>query len=274
MQIGVIIPAAGTGRRFGADAGPGKIEQDLAGRPVFLRSVELFLNRPQVCAILLAVAPDAVEAFRFRHGDKLAFHGVKVVPGGTVERWETVLKALDALPGECTHVAVHDAARPLAGPALIDRVFEAAERFAAVIPALPVSATLKRVVEVADEAAGADPIDAILGPSSAQVARRVTATVDRRDLHAAQTPQVFEADLLRRAYARIADARIDPTTVTDDAGLVEALGEPVHVVDGESANFKITHPQDMQVAAGYLELVERSKAADLGKRRLFGDDDD
>src|SRR5689334_4003928 len=139
MKIAVILPAAGLGKRFqdsqAADdlglAGRSKVELDVAGKPIFLRSIELFLNRSVVGQIILAVNPETIEDFQFRWGDKLAFHAVDLVAGGKAERWETVLKALARIKPGCTHAAIHDAARPLASPRLIDRIFEAAERLPA-----------------------------------------------------------------------------------------------------------------------------------------------
>jgi 2-C-methyl-D-erythritol 4-phosphate cytidylyltransferase len=286
MKIAVIIPAAGLGRRFqatpeGASAsrrGPApanKIELDLGGKPVFLRSVELFLQRPIVGQILLAVHPDAVEEFVFRWGDKLAFHGVEVVAGGRAERWETVLKALAKVDPDCTHAAIHDAARPLAGSRLIDRVFAAAEKFPAVIPGVAVSATLKRVADAEAPADPADPLDAILGSAGKPVVhyRRVVQTVPRSDLIEVQTPQVFELGLLRRAYAQITSGQIGGAGITDDAGLVEALGQTVTVVEGESTNFKITRPEDFELAKAYVSATDKTQAAALAKKRLFADEE-
>ena len=216
MKISVIIPAAGLGKRFNHASGGGgaaaqnKIELDLVGRPVFLRSIELFLNRPVVSKIILAVNPDTIDEFRFRWGDKLGFHGVSVVPGGRAERWETVRNALESVDPATTHVAVHDAARPLASARLIDRVFEAAEKYPAVIPAVAVCATLKRVSLADPPAAASDPLDAILGSAGKEQIKvqKVVGTVDRRELVEVQTPQVFEINLLRRAYAQIAGGQV------------------------------------------------------------------
>lgn len=284
MKIAVIIPAAGVGRRFAAtgsqpasESGTTKVEADLCGQPVFMRSVELFIGRPGVEQILLAINPDHVADFKFRWGDKLGFHGVKVIPGGRADRWETVLKALEVVDEACTHVAVHDGARALTGDALIRRVFEAADRYPAVIPALPVNATLKQVCAcnvAADESQ--DVADAILGPPAAATAvvQRVVKTVDRSGLVAVQTPQVFELGLLRRAYARITAGEADTDCVTDDASLVEAMGEPVYVVDGEATNIKITRAEDLELAAAVIEKRRDGAALGLGKKRLFLDEDD
>lgn len=281
MQVAVIIPAAGSGTRFNDAAvtlgGKSKIEQDLAGKPVFLRAIEIFLHNPRVAQIILAVNPGEISDFQVRWGDKLAFHNVKIVPGGKKERWETVLRALETVADDCTHVAVHDAARPLASAALVNRVFDAAARVDAAIPAVPVTATLKKVTSD-DEATGtqpADPLDAILGNAGKpdMSPARVLETIDRRDFVEVQTPQVFAVDLLRRAYANLANAA-ETTLITDDAMLVEQLGETVWVVDGESTNVKITRPDDMKTAEALATVAEREKSAGLGAKRLFADNDD
>jgi 2-C-methyl-D-erythritol 4-phosphate cytidylyltransferase len=290
MNIAVIIPAAGLGQRFaaaeqvsrdpfGERAAPAtsKIELDLRGRPVFLRSVELFLHRaPKIGQILLAVNPDAVEQFRFKWSDMLNLHGVEIVPGGRKERWETVANALEVVAADATHVAVHDAARPLATAKLIDRVIEAAARYTAVIPALPVASTLKRIDPQVIRQDEPDPLDAILGAAgkSSLNVQRVIETVSRANLVEVQTPQVFEISLLRRAYAQIADGRIDPSSITDDAGLVEALGEPVHVVEGEVTNLKITRAEDVEFAQAIVQHREARTAAATARKRLFADEDE
>lgn len=266
LDIAVIIPAAGSGTRFGSPRSTSKVEADLGGRPVFLRSVEIFAGRKDVVQIILAVNPDGLDEFNFRWADRVGFHGVKVVPGGTAERWQTVQRALEHVTDDATHVAIHDAARPLATGALIDRVFLAAESFDAVIPAMPVNATLKRV-EPADDAPP-DPLDAILGESARAPAQRVIETVSRDNLVEVQTPQVFKLDLIRRAFEKVV------TGVTDDASLVEALGEVVYVVEGESTNLKITRPADLELAAALVAQRDAAAAKDLAAKKLFLDEDD
>ncbi len=277
MKLAVILPAAGVGKRFTGsstaveDLGKlSKIEMDLAGLPVFLRAVELFVKRDDVDECVLAVNPDTYDEFKFRWGDKLGFHRAKLVKGGTAERWETVLNALEAIDEGATHIAVHDAARPLASRKLIDRVLEAAGSYDAVIPGLPVPNTLKRVSEEEDSATSADPLDDILGGGTTVKANRVVETVDRTGVVEVQTPQVFKRDLLERAYAQIKDGSLDPKGITDDASLIEALGEPVHVVEGESTNFKITRAEDLELAGAIVHKRLKQEKKDLGKKRLFG----
>lgn len=293
MKAAVILPAAGIGKRFTQGAGQGglpgeagasgtsgassKLELSLAGKPVFLRAVELFLGRPEVTQILLAVHPDRLEEFDLRYGDALRFHGVQVVPGGRIERWETVANALGHVDSACTHIAVHDAARPLTSSALLDRVFAAAAEHDAVVPGVAVTQTLKRV-EPMPESAGVerDPLDAILGDAGKAVQpgdlRRVVETVDRAALVAVQTPQIFEAALLRRAYAELGGGG-QASAVTDDASLVEALGETVVVVEGEPTNLKITQAADAELA-GAIVAQREAQHAELSRKRLFADDED
>jgi 2-C-methyl-D-erythritol 4-phosphate cytidylyltransferase len=249
IRVSVIIPAAGSSRRYGMD----KLGQDLGGRALLLRTVELFTKRDEVRSIIVAGPPDDLEGFRDRFGAQLGFHGVQIVAGGRVERWETVKNALAAVPGDATHVAVHDAARPGASDELIGRVFEAAKVHPAVIPGLAVADTLKRVGEEAVRAEEEDAVaDLILGDSAEAATikgRVVQSTVDRTNLVAVQTPQVFEIGLLRRAYAQP-----DLSGATDDAGLIERLGEKVVVVDGEFRNLKITVPADLSLMRTMLGM--------------------
>ncbi len=274
MQISVILPAAGQSKRFAdAEGSRSKLEVELDGRAVLVRSVELFANRPDVKQIIVAVDPDHVDTFKLRWGDKLGFLGVSIVPGGKAERWETVMRALEAVDGAATHIAVHDAARPLTDKATIDGAFKAAESFDAVIPGVPVDATLKKA-DSEPAAAGdePDPLDAILGSAGKQVveARRVIETVSRKDLYQVQTPQVFKRDLLVKAYEQIAAGKVDTAAITDDAGLIEAMGRPVHIVPGDPFNLKITRPADLDFARAVLAMRSgKSMSEDLGSKRKF-----
>lgn len=249
IRVSVIIPAAGSSRRYGMD----KLGQDLGGRALLLRTVELFTKRDEVRSIVVAGPPGDLDGFRDRFGAQLGFHGVQIVAGGRVERWETVRNALAVVPEDTTHVAVHDAARPGASDELIGRVFEAAKVHPAVIPGLAVADTLKRVSEETVRAEAEDAVaDLILGEAAEAATskgRFVQGTVDRTNLVAVQTPQIFEIGLLRRAYAQA-----DLSGATDDAGLVERLGEKVLVVDGEFRNLKITVPDDLSLMRTMLGM--------------------
>ena len=249
MKLAVIIPAAGASSRFG---GKDKLSEDLGGRPLLHRTVELFVNHDRPAFILVAGPHDDTrfEEFRLRHGDRLALLGVSLCRGGAEHRWQTVAAALAHTPDDCTHISVHDAARPCASPRLLDRLFDAAAAHPAVIPVTDVADTLKRVGEEPVDTGAHDPLDALLGEPGKRStdARAVVETIPRDNLVAVQTPQVFAADLLRRAYAQADLAS------TDDAGLVERLGEPVVAVPGEITNLKITRPADLRLAMAILGL--------------------
>lgn len=265
MRIAVIIPAAGAGHRFGAGD---KLAADFGGRPVLLRAVEPFTKRDEVDAIIVAGPPDDLDAFRDRYGAQLGFLGGSVVAGGRKERWETVKLALEAVPEGCTHVAIHDGARPLVDDDLVGRVFEAGRTRDAVVPGVPVRDTLKRCGEELFETAERDAtVDAILGlgddagiddilggggdavdpdvpaPGHHVPGRTVVETVPRSGLFRVQTPQLFEIDLLKRAYAQS-----DLDGATDDAMVVERLGVTVTMVEGDERNLKVTTPQDLAIA--------------------------
>ncbi|MEM7628830.1 MAG: 2-C-methyl-D-erythritol 4-phosphate cytidylyltransferase [Planctomycetota bacterium] len=282
MRLAVIITAAGLSERFRADAeraglGPGlsglrsKLDEDMGGRPVLHRAVELFTNRPETARIIVAGPHDeaAMDEFRLRHADKLAVYGVTLVAGGAHHRWQTVRNALGEIPddGSITHVAVHDAARPGVPELMLDRVLDAALRHPAVIPALRVHDTVKRTEEVEAEAE-ADPLAAILGNGgngdedggASKTETHVTETLDRSGLRLIQTPQVFGLSLLRRAYAQ------EDLSGTDDAQLVERLGERVRVVAGDLRAMKITTPGDLEALRAMLG--HRSSQARAAHKRF------
>ena len=277
-QFAVILPAAGQGDRYAQAGGKRpKLEEQLAGRSVLVRAVELFSKRNDVTQIIVAVDPDDIETFKFRWGDKLGFLGVKIVPGGKAERWETVLNALQEVEEGATHVAVHDAARPVTSAQTIEDVFETAAKHSAVIPAVPINHTIKRAQPLGEDEE-VDPLDALLGSAGKHVVEvsRVTETVPRDGLWLVQTPQVFEIELLRRAYAQITDGKLSGDNITDDAGLVEALGEPVVIVSGDPLNVKITVPDDLAFAGAVLSARGGKSGASIGKddplgpKRKFG----
>lgn len=280
MQIAVILPAAGQSKRFNISglANRSKLELDLAGKPVFMAALDPFLKNPLVCQCIIAVDPDKVDAFKLKWGDTLSFHGVTVIAGGKIERWETIKNALAAVKDSATHIAVHDAARPLISPELVTRTFEAAKDYPAVIPGIACSATLKRTADLGEDEikTKTDPLDAILGGAGKiQVnVRKVTQTVDRKDVVLVQTPQVFERTLLEKAYASIDDGDVSTGQITDDAGLIEAMGQTVFVVEGEQMNLKITEPSDYELAQIIASSRKQTDATTRAKKRLFAHDDD
>lgn len=254
MNVCVIIPAAGASTRFGLGD---KLSQDLGGRAVLLRTVEVFTKRDEVKCVIVAGPHDSFGEFRDKFGPTLGFHGAKLVAGGKAHRWETVKAVLDhadAVPADATHIAIHDAARPGVSGEVLDRVFEAARTLNAVIPVVTINATVKRVAgEAVDVRSTDDDVvaDLILGDAGkvAVNARKVIETVDRTNLVEVQTPQVFEAMLLRRAYAQK-----NLEGVTDDAEAVQRLGETVHAVEGDVRNIKITRPADLSLMRAILNV--------------------
>lgn len=230
-QFAVILPAAGQSSRFKDKEK--KPFATLDGRAVWLRSAELFVTRSDVCQCIIVVAADDEEMFRRRHGANLAFMNVQIAKGGS-ERFESIANALPLVKPEAEFVAVHDAVRPCATEALVNAVFAKAQATGAAILALPVPDTLKQV----------DPHD------------KIQATVPRRGLWLAQTPQVFRKEWLLEAYAARAKLGKD---ITDDAQLVEAVGHPVHVVEGAASNIKITAKSDLSLAEAILKSQPKPK---------------
>lgn len=248
MNLCVIIAAAGSSARYlAAGAVRHKLEEDLGGKIVLQRTVEAFTKHDAVRSIIIAGPNDAelLSAFKLRHGDKMGLLGAKIIQGGKDHRYESIAAALAHVPADSTHIAVHDAARPCITAELLDRLVEMATLHAAVIAAIPCPDTVKRVKQT-DEPAfpNDDPVAAILGdaPRSKEKLRVVTETLDRAPLVLVQTPQIFDAGLLRRAYAQ------KDLTSTDDAALVERLGEKVAICPGDVRNIKITTPDDLIMA--------------------------
>ena len=214
MSVGVVVPAAGAGTRLGP--GAPKALRLLGDEPLLVHAVRRLRACPSVGPVVVAAPPAAVTEV----ADLLSAYDVLVVPGGG-ERQDSVAAALAALPDEVDLVLVHDAARALVPVAVVEAVVRALRDGAeAVVPVLPVADTVKRV-----DAQG-----------------HVVATVDRADLRAVQTPQGFTRALLARAHASAADP------LTDDAGLVEALGVTVTTVPGAPEALKVTTPFDLAIA--------------------------
>ncbi|MGA7053773.1 MAG: 2-C-methyl-D-erythritol 4-phosphate cytidylyltransferase [Mycobacterium sp.] len=214
-----VVPAAGSGLRLGA--GIPKAFYQLEGQTLVERAVDGLLASGVVDAVVVAVPADLTDEAKLILGEKAA-----VVRGGC-DRTESVSLALLALleSAEPEFVLVHDAARPLTPPGLTARVVESLRAgHAAVVPALPLSDTIKAV----------DANGVVLG------------TPERAGLRAVQTPQGFATDLLLRAYRAYQSA--DAPGFTDDASLVERVGGQVQVVDGDPLAFKITNQLDLLLA--------------------------
>jgi 2-C-methyl-D-erythritol 4-phosphate cytidylyltransferase len=256
MKIAVIIPAAGRSKRYGSKD---KLAEDLGGRPLLLRTVEFFTKREEVAEIIVAGPPEHFEDFKERFGPALSFHGVVIAKGGAT-RTETVSNALKKIINPVDRVAIHDAARPALSNDLFDKLILASENYHAVAAGLQIKGTVKRVEKGCSSVNDEDAIaDLILGSETQMTvdAYRVTQTVDRNSLWEIQTPQIYEFELLKRGYQ-------DPDILdcTDDAQVIEKLGESVYLIEGDSRNIKVTTKTDYYLVKSILGIRgERERPA-------------
>lgn len=272
MRVAAVVVAAGKGTRFGSRGA--KALERLSGEPLFVRSARAMAESGVVDRIAIVAPADRIEEFEGilqavpfgRAADSLggtagpakgvaggleqaaSIEGaagrieVDVVSGGRT-RQESVARGLDrvfeayrpAASSDC--VLIHDAARPLVPGAVIRRVVDAlAAGHPAVVPALPVADTIKRVERIAEGEAGAD-------------LERVVETHDRTLLRAMQTPQGFHLEAVLRAHRDFAEkGEEEASAAPDDAALVEAAGLPVVLVRGSERSMKITRPIDLAIA--------------------------
>ncbi|TDH18534.1 2-C-methyl-D-erythritol 4-phosphate cytidylyltransferase [Mycobacteroides franklinii] len=215
-RTAAIVPAAGLGVRLGADIP--KAFVTVGGRTMLEHCVDGLLCSGAVDEVIVVVGADQRDKAAALVGPT-----VKIVQGGA-ERTDSVRAGLAAVDA-ADWILVHDAARPLTPPDMIARIVaELREGRGAVIPVIPVTDTIKSI----------------------DTHGEVSGTPDRASLRAVQTPQGFAADVLRRAYAAAGDI------ATDDAALVEQIGERVHVVEGDRLAFKITTALDMTLAEAIL----------------------
>ena len=219
-----LVAAAGSSTRMG---GINKLLQPLDGVPVLVRTLTALQRAGRIDEIVVAAREeDVVEISRL-----CRTYGItkcaKVVRGGESSTHSVLLAALEARP-DAGLLAVQDGARPLVTPELIDAVAEAAARTAAAAPAVPVKDTVKVV----------------------RADGTVDRTLDRDALRAVQTPQIFEASILKAALQSALEAG---AAVTDDCSAVERLGKRVYLVEGDEENLKITTPVDLLLAEAILK---------------------
>lgn len=227
MGIGVVIVAAGNGTRMGGTVR--KLYLKISGVPILVRTIQQFIDIGNVAEIVLVVHSDEAE----RTKQLLQENGmdqIKVVFGG-VERQDSVYAGVQALSDAIDTVLIHDGARPFVRASLIRTLIEESEHKQAIIPAIPVKDTIKVV----------------------QQDKVITSTPDRRGLWAAQTPQAFSLALIRSA---LQEALARGWRGTDDASLLEAIGHPVHVIEGETTNIKITTPEDLLFGEALVRWME------------------
>jgi 2-C-methyl-D-erythritol 4-phosphate cytidylyltransferase len=224
-MLSAIIVAAGSSQRVGFD----KLTACVAGRPVIEYTLDAFVQSDSVADIILVARQEQLDQFAKLVGKRTK---VRDIIAGGEHRQDSVRAGLRHLGPETTHVAVHDAARPLVTPAQIGHVFAAAQQHGAAALAEPVSDTLKR--------ADAD--------------RKVTASVDRDQVYLMQTPQIFERELLEQAYRAVFARRV---RVTDEVSAVEHTGHEVVLVPSDDLNIKITYARDLRL----VELILQDRSA-------------
>ncbi|MEA5447380.1 2-C-methyl-D-erythritol 4-phosphate cytidylyltransferase [Leptolyngbya sp. CCNP1308] len=224
-SVYVLIPAAGSGRRMGANRN--KVLLDLLGQPIIAWTLEAAAKAKAVVWIGVVCQGSDRSALEAIANTLNLSKPVTFIDGGTT-RQASVYNGLQALPPEATHVLIHDGARCLATPDLFDRCAVALATCPGLVAAVPVKDTIK-VVD-ADQ--------------------RIEATPDRQRLWAAQTPQGFDVALLKQGHQQGID---QGWIVTDDAALFEKCDLPVQVVPGEETNLKVTTPMDLAIAEFILK---------------------
>ncbi|MEP7015669.1 MAG: 2-C-methyl-D-erythritol 4-phosphate cytidylyltransferase [Verrucomicrobiota bacterium] len=226
-MLSAILVAAGSSRRMGLD----KLLASIAGKPVIAHTITAFQRAHSVSEIIIVARED-----RHREIEKIVrdenLNKVRSIVAGGEHRHDSVHAGLSQISAEAKYVAVHDAARPLVTPEQIERVFEKCRQTGAATLAEPISDTIKRV-----------DVDLLVSDS-----------VDRRQLYAMQTPQIFERSLLEEAYRAVEDKKV---SVTDEVSAVELLRRKVALVVNEDLNFKITYPRDLPLA----DFVLRQRGA-------------
>lgn len=226
MHATAVIVAAGEGKRLG-----GPIPKSLlpiAGRPLVLRTLDRFFSAQSIEKVILVVGgKELAQSRALIEADPNLSHRRWILQVGGASRQESVRRGLKKLEPDCEIVAIHDGARPFVSPALIDRCVDEARQTGAVVVGVPVRDTIKVV--------------------SAE--HWVQSTPARPTLWAIQTPQVFRKEIILEAHDRGMQEAIE---ATDDAILVERIGRPVFVLEGERTNIKITVPEDVLLAESFI----------------------
>ena len=221
-----IIVGAGRGERMGANYD--KAFLSLGPRPLVAYSMMAFEACPDIRQIVLVVRRDRIEAAK-NMAQMFGISKLRAVVAGGAQRQDSVRNGLAELPPETRYVAIHDAARPLVTPALISETVRSAEKFGSGVAACRIVDTVKQVDK-----------GTVVGK-----------TLDRAKLWTVQTPQTFRVELIRQAYAKLAETK---AVVTDDAAALELIGEPVRLVEWGPLNLKVTVAEDLTTAATLLRI--------------------
>lgn len=252
----VILPAAGKSSRFG-NLHYKKPFAMLNDRAVWLHSAQRFLNRDDVTQLLLVVAPEDYEEVLWKYQADITFLGVEVVKGGK-ERSDSIANAIPYINPQCDFVCVHDAARPCVTDAWIEDVFAVAQKTGAAILGIPLADTIKKIEPfpaVGQRKKKALSLDQLIpdNQSLEEGDGTILGTLDRTNVWAAQTPQVFRRDWFEEIYAKRASQ--NTATLTDDAMLFELAGKYVHVVESSPMNLKITTQDDLKLAEAIHKIL-------------------
>ncbi|NWG01552.1 MAG: 2-C-methyl-D-erythritol 4-phosphate cytidylyltransferase [Syntrophaceae bacterium] len=238
MKADAVIVSAGKGVRF--MEGQKKQFYCLEDKPILVHTLDKFETCPLIRSILLVVDREDMDYCLKEITEKYKFKKVsQIVPGGK-RRQESVKNGMDVLPKDTEIVAIHDGVRPFVTQTMIEDSVRSAMRYGAVILAMPVKDTLK-----------------VSNPDGT-----VLKTLDRESLWQVQTPQTFQAKVIKEAYRRATE---DGFTGTDDASLVERLGMKVHILPGSYTNIKITTPEDLLWAHLFLKMDSLPHANSLGE---------
>ena len=239
MNAAVIV-AAGRGARMGLERN--KVLYPLCGEPIIVRTARAFADSGLFGGGIVVVTGAADREELRAMLDAAGLGALKVVEGGA-DRQESVCRGLAACDPAAEIIAIHDGARPLVTRAVIERTIESARATGSGVAAVPLKDTVKQV-----DGRGC-----------------VLSTPRRDSLRAVQTPQTFDAALIRRAHAQFAQGA---ERATDDATLVEWLGHDVHLTEGDAENIKLTTPEDMLLAAQVL--IRRGEAKEEGPVMRIG----
>ena len=222
MDRYAILVAGGKGLRMGSDIP--KQFLPLRGRPVLMHTIDVFRRTYPDIHIILVLPREQQDYWRQLCGQHDYDVELCVADGGET-RFHSVRNGLSLIPDDARGVVgVHDGVRPFVSPETIRRCFEAAEEYGAVVPVVPVVETVRQVL-----------------------ADGSSMTVDRNAYRLVQTPQTFDIQLLKKAYGQ----PFDPF-FTDDASVVEAMGHPIKLVEGNNENIKLTNPADLKLAEGMV----------------------
>jgi len=227
-MLSAIIVAGGSSQRMGFD----KLFAVIAGEPVIAHSIRAFEHASSVSEIVVVARKERHDEIR-KISRAAGFKKVRSIEPGGERRQDSVRAGLDRIDHAAKYVAVHDAARPLITPEQIERAFEQCRVRGSAALAQPVNDTLKR--------ADADLL--------------VVGLVDRHQLYAMQTPQIFERKLIEDAYR---DVDAEKASVTDEVSAVERLGHKIALVLNDDFNFKITYPRDLPLADFILREREKN----------------